>query len=290
MWLGDAVEILLQTDAHSYSQIAVNPAGALVDYDRGASKGAWDTWDSKAEVAARIAEDHWAVEIRLPVTDDGSDPLHQVVGRKPDESLPWHFNICRQRIREHGGELSAVSPTGGPGFHDVMRFAHLHTGKAHQFEADLTVKNFVTDFRAASALPRPDALPALIALADGDERSDRQKSAALKEAVSIACRLKDYARADELTARIPIEAEKKIAAMTSLLAQRKAAQVIERFGGEDFTRWPFWAAGEAYAARGRAYAELGDKAKSEANFQAALELTTDKQAREQIAKSQKDLR
>jgi len=284
LWLGDAVEILLQTDAHSYYQIAVNPAGALVDYDRAARKESWDTWDSKAEVATRIAEDHWVVELRLPVTDDGSDPLHQVVGREPDESLPWHFNVCRQRIRENGREFSAFSPTGKPGIHDVMRFAHLHTGKSHHFEADLTIKNFVTDFRAASALPQPEALAVLIALADDAKLSELQKSAALKEATSIACRLKDYAKADELTARIPIEAEKKVAAMSCLLAQRKATQLIEQFGAEDLTRWPFWAAGEAFATRGRAYADLGDEAKAAADFQAALEFTTDKKAREQIAK------
>ncbi len=35
IWIGDVVEVLLQTDAHSYYQIAVNPAGIIVDYDRG---------------------------------------------------------------------------------------------------------------------------------------------------------------------------------------------------------------------------------------------------------------
>ena len=30
MWYGDAVEIVLETESHSYYQIAVNPAGALV--------------------------------------------------------------------------------------------------------------------------------------------------------------------------------------------------------------------------------------------------------------------
>ncbi|NOY01010.1 MAG: DUF4838 domain-containing protein, partial [Verrucomicrobia bacterium] len=35
IWYGDAVEILLETEAHSYYQIAVNPSGALIDIDRG---------------------------------------------------------------------------------------------------------------------------------------------------------------------------------------------------------------------------------------------------------------
>jgi hypothetical protein len=92
--------------------IAISPAGHVVDLDRGAPRGQWFTWDAKAEVATHIADDHWTVEIRLPVTTDENDPLHQVIGRKPTQSLPWHINLCRQRIREDGQELSALSPTG----------------------------------------------------------------------------------------------------------------------------------------------------------------------------------
>jgi hypothetical protein len=35
IWYGDVVEVLLETDSHSYYQIAVNPSGALIDLDRG---------------------------------------------------------------------------------------------------------------------------------------------------------------------------------------------------------------------------------------------------------------
>ena len=110
LWYGDAVEILLETDSHSYYQIAVSPSGAVVDLDRGAPKSGWFGWDSQAEVATQIADDHWTVEIRIPVVQDENDPLHQVIGRKPTASLPWHVNVCRQRIREHGSEYSAFSP------------------------------------------------------------------------------------------------------------------------------------------------------------------------------------
>lgn len=34
LWYGDAVEILLETEALSFYQIAVNPAGAVADLDR----------------------------------------------------------------------------------------------------------------------------------------------------------------------------------------------------------------------------------------------------------------
>jgi hypothetical protein len=38
------------------------------------------------------------------------DPLHVVSGNKPTETYPWFFNVCRQRIRDNGTELSAFSP------------------------------------------------------------------------------------------------------------------------------------------------------------------------------------
>ncbi|MFW6107406.1 MAG: DUF4838 domain-containing protein [bacterium] len=133
LWYGDAVEVLLETESHSYYQIAVNPAGAVCDLDRAAPKKDWFGWDAQADVGTHAAEDHWTVEIRIPVVADSNDPLHQVVGRKPTSSLPWHFNVCRQRIRDHGEEYSAFSPTGKPHFHEVMKFAHLYQGRFHRF-------------------------------------------------------------------------------------------------------------------------------------------------------------
>ena len=52
LWYGDCVEIHLATDVHNYYQIAVNPAGALIDYDRSVDKASWSRWDSQAEAAA----------------------------------------------------------------------------------------------------------------------------------------------------------------------------------------------------------------------------------------------
>ncbi len=285
IWYGDAVELLIETDSHSYYQIAVNPAGAMVDYDRGSDKSGWSRWESQAEVATHVADDHWTVEIRIPVTDDENDPLNQLVGRKPTQSLPWHINICRQRIREHGAEHSALSPTGTGGFHERMRFAHFYDGRSHQFAADPTVTNYLTADRAAGELvlqrKYPEALAAYTALAEG-KITDVQKSAALKRAAFVACRMQDFNRADEITATIPIVAERKTAEMHNLLAQRKFADLLARFGDEDFSKWPFWALGEGYYARGKAYAATGDAAKAEADLRAALSLTTDKKARQDI--------
>jgi hypothetical protein len=70
--------------------------------------------------------------------------------------------------------------------------------------------------------------------------------------------------------------------MLHLLAQRKAEELIDRFGSEDFTKWPFWAAGEAYATRGQAYLALGQQAKAQADLKAALALTSDPRTREKL--------
>ena len=126
VWYGDVVEILLETESHSYYQIVVNPAGALTDLDRQAPKGSRYGWQSQAEVATRVGEDHWTVEIRIPVVDRTDDPLHQVVGHKPTNGLPWHFNLCRQRLRPTGQEHSAFSPTGAKSFHEPLKFAKLY--------------------------------------------------------------------------------------------------------------------------------------------------------------------
>lgn len=284
IWYGDVVEILLETNMHSYYQIAVNPAGVVADLDRGMSKDSALSWDSKAEVATQISDDQWTVEIRTPVTDDENDPLHLVVGRQPTESLPWHINVCRQRVRDNGVEHSAFSPTGTSRFHDLLSFAHLYAGRSHTFEADPTVTNYLTAVRRASELSPAEAIDTLVALAEGShgELTELQRSHALKLAAAAARPLKDFARAEELTARIPIEAERKNAIMANLLAQRKGQEVIDRFGSEDFTKWPFWAAGEAYFSRGQAYLALGQVSRAKADFQAALPLTSDPRTRNKL--------
>lgn len=287
VFYGDVVEFLIETDSHSYYQLAVNPAGALVDLDRGADKKSWDTWDSKAEVATQIGDGFWTIEIRIPVTEDENDPLHLVVGRKPSTSLPWHINVCRQRVRDNGSEHSAFSPTGLSGFHHVMRFAHLHSGLSHEFPADPTVTTFMSAAHAAAKLPKEEAVAAYVALADGAQGkpTEQQQSFALKQAAAAARSLKDYAKAEELSARIPIEAERTNAEMLNLLAERKAQAVIDRIGGEDLAKWPFWAAGEAYYTRGRAYAALGNKAKASTDYRAALPLVGDPRLRNDVSEA-----
>lgn len=132
IWEGDVVEILLEPPGHSYYQIAINPDGIITDLDRrdnGLTR--FNTlWSSNAEVATSREDGRWNVEVRIPLAGagmDGIDPDNGVAGDQPTEDFPWYFNICRQRLRETGTEVSAFSPSdAGRGFHDTERFGKLY--------------------------------------------------------------------------------------------------------------------------------------------------------------------
>lgn len=127
IWNGDTVELLIETQAHSYYQIAINPAGAMVDADRKA--GIETLWSSQAQAAAHVGEGFWSLEVRLPVAGDDAETLdlrNGIAGRRPSETYPWFINVCRQRVRANGNELSAFSPTGQKHFHDLLKFGKLY--------------------------------------------------------------------------------------------------------------------------------------------------------------------
>jgi tetratricopeptide (TPR) repeat protein len=277
------VEILLDTESHSYYQIAVNPAGALIDLDRGATRANWFRWASQAEVATQVSNDHWTIEIRIPVTEDENDPLHRVIGRKPTQSLPWHINICRQRIRDNGEEYSAFAPTGTDGFHEPMKFAHFYDGRSHRFPADPTVKDYLIAGRKAYRqwLHRhyEEALAAYLAMAERHATTDFQRSDALAYAARCACGLRDYTRAGQLADRIPIESVAKTVRMENLLAQRQWTALVEQFGDEDLRRWPFWQVGAGAFARGKAHMFSKQGEKADADLQTALKYTVDPRVR-----------
>jgi Domain of unknown function (DUF4838)/Carbohydrate family 9 binding domain-like len=125
IWVGDCVEILLETEKNSYYQIAISPTGIVTDMNRANGQKTF-RWNSQAEVKTHIADDSWTIEARIPVIEKSNDPFHQVIGRRPLKSLPWYFNVCRQRPRAKGSELSAFSPTGKKGFHVPNKFAMLY--------------------------------------------------------------------------------------------------------------------------------------------------------------------
>ena len=279
IWYGDCIELEIATDVHSYYQLAINPAGALVDLDRGASRTQCSNWSSKAEVATVIADDHWIVEVKLPITKDANDPLNQIVGSKPTTSLPWYVNVCRQRIRENGTELSAFSPTGTGGFHAPMKFAHVIGGRSTKFPVDESVTDHVIAGRAAYALTTTrkwdEALAAYLKMAEAEKVTDFQKSDALQQAARCAAVLKDFERADELAGQIPIESVAKTTRMNNLIAQRKWREVATEFADEDLNQWPFWQIAEGALARGRAFYFIKNGERAEADLQLALKYEPD---------------
>ncbi|QDT91673.1 DUF4838 domain-containing protein [Gimesia algae] len=286
IWYGDAVEILLNTESHSYYQIVVNPAGALIDLDRGADRNNWFRWDSQAEVATQIADGYWTAEIRIPVVSDENDPLHQVIGHRPTQSLPWYINVCRQRIRENGSEYSAFAPTGTAGFHEPMKFAHFYRGLSHQFPADESVNDYLITEKAASQLLRKRkyqvAEAAYVALSETKNITQLQKSTALEKAAECARALQDYERAGQLADRIPVDSIAKTARMENLLSQRDFQSVVDEYGNEDLAQWPFWQSGAGAYARARAYHGLKNGKKAEADFQQALAFAADSRLKSSI--------
>ena len=127
IWSGDTVEFLLETQNHAYYQIAVNPAGAVMDMDWKTGKNS--QWDSDAEVATFTGDDFWNVEIKIPVADEAQEenlPNQLVSGRKPSVVEPWYFNVGRSRKAEGGSEASMFSPTGKKRFHVPEKFGILY--------------------------------------------------------------------------------------------------------------------------------------------------------------------
>lgn len=285
LWSGDAIEVLLETEGHSYYQIAVNPDGAVCDLDRGVSRDKWFTWDAKAEVATHIAEDHWVVEMRLPLREDENDPLNQVVGHMPTPSLPWHFNVCRQRVRDDGIEYSSFSPTGTDGFHVISKFATYFRGNSTRFEHGPADDDFLEALRIGNEQARrgqrEEALQTLIAAADR-KVSDLQQAHALEQAAAIARHLKQPDVAAQLMGRIRLDAAKKAARMQHLLDTAQAPIVITEFGAEDFSKWPFWKRGDGLHARGRAYFITKNGDNAEADLTAALDWVSEPRTRDAL--------
>ncbi len=131
---GDSVELLLETAAHAYYQLSIDPQGHVNDLDRPGAPmlgrtGPYNTkWNAGVEVATHRGDAFWSVELRVPAMGESQEeilPDHGVAGDKPSRERPWHFNVCR--IRRAGGppQLSAFAPTGAGGFHYRGKFARL---------------------------------------------------------------------------------------------------------------------------------------------------------------------
>ena len=123
---GDFVTLLVETSSHSYYEIAVNPAGVLLEIDHG--EGGSPRWTSGAQAAVHRGEGFWSAEIRLPIAGEGAkvlDPSRGMDGAGPKQLYPWYFNVVRQRVRGEQAERYAFSATASEDFHVPERFAEM---------------------------------------------------------------------------------------------------------------------------------------------------------------------
>ena len=114
---GDYVTVLLETNTHSFYEIAVSPDGTVYEVDR--TDEAETKWISQGQVAVFRGKDFWSVEMRIPFAGGGARTLDAMVGidgDQPRQLYPWHFNVGRQRVRNDRVERSAFSPTGESDF------------------------------------------------------------------------------------------------------------------------------------------------------------------------------
>lgn len=124
---GDHVTLLIETPSHTYYEIAIDPAGTLLDIDH-SEGGKGVKWTSGAQIAVHRDAAAWSIEMRLPIVGEGArtlDPLKGIDGNLPKDLFPWHFNLCRERHRKGQTERTAYSATGKDDFYVLEKFAKL---------------------------------------------------------------------------------------------------------------------------------------------------------------------
>ena len=107
----DCIEFMLATRGRGeYAHFIVNSAGVLFDewrHQGGAARSI--EWDSAAQVAARVYDDHWTVELAVPLSD---------LGISKESKGDWYFSVCRSEhvIRDDGAGIPYVRSSFSPGF------------------------------------------------------------------------------------------------------------------------------------------------------------------------------
>lgn len=128
MLQGDYLSVLLESTAHSFYEIAVNPAGVILDADHHGDAPAYN-WDSQAEAYVHLHEDGWSIELVIPIMHQNDDPLHIIDGRKPPRGLPWFINLGRQHLDGDNRLFTTFSPIGEQGFYDAFTLGKLYLKK-----------------------------------------------------------------------------------------------------------------------------------------------------------------
>lgn len=121
IWKDSSVEIFINPsgDRSDYYQFIINPAGVMTDIAIKTLEGqkAYDpSWNSGAEVAAKINNDSWVVEMAIPFN---------AMKFEPNDGVSLVSNFCRSRYLNSDAkamQLQTWSPLLTRGFHDVDKF------------------------------------------------------------------------------------------------------------------------------------------------------------------------
>jgi hypothetical protein len=131
IWKDSSVEIFINPsgDRSTYYHFIVNPAGVMTDIAIKTLEGQKDydsSWKSGAEVAVKINNDSWGVEMAIPF---------KAMKFEPKEKAPLIANFCRSRYLksdDNAMQLQTWSPLLIRGFHDVEKFGTVTlTGKSN---------------------------------------------------------------------------------------------------------------------------------------------------------------
>ena len=274
IWHGDLIELELATETHSYYQIAISPAGHIVDLDRGAGQ--------RTMVRLGFEGRSRHAHCRRSLDRRDSLPSHR---RRKRSAESGHRSASDAKPAVAHQPLSPAHSRGRSGTQRLLTHRHerlsradevrdFYDGKSHQFEFDPNVTDFAIDFSRATKNRKAEGF---LALAQIEKITDLQKAAALEQAAML-----DKANAETIIDRIPVEAVKKTAQMQRLLAQGKAPDVIVQFADEDLTQWPFWKRGDGYHLRGRAYYITKDGVKAEADLAQALPWINEPRSRDSL--------
>ena len=132
---------------------------------------------------------------------------------------------------------------------------------------------YIEERKAAAELSKggkqEEAMAAYIKMAEGNY-TDFQKSDALDQAALCASALKQYDRALELAAKIPLEPYSKTCQMNLMLNNGKGADAAAKFKDEKIEAWPDSIKGEACYARARAFIAAKDGASAEKDLVQAV--------------------
>ena len=141
--------------------------------------------------------------------------------------------------------------------------------------------DYVAERRVAMELVKSnkldEALAALTNLAAGAGTSKFQKSDALEQAALCASRLKQYDRALELAAQIPLKPISKKCRMNLMFENRKFKELIDEFKDENIENWPGDenTVGEGFYYRGMACFQWNDGTNAVKDLRKAAEYLAD---------------